>query len=367
MSGNTWTLSCPSNGPYSFGNITLGGGITVNFNTSGSAGTTYNFSGSITNSGTALSFGPGTYNVAQGVTTGGGSTTTFGAGTFNIGQSASGCSGGGRYSICNTSTLTFGGPSTFVLTAGLYNSGGSTLTLGSGTTNSFNIGASSDGNAFYIGGGSKTVLADATGSSSLFKVVGNVNVTSGGGSCLTLSAAAQHDIKGYFSTAGGTTLGAGVYTVNGYIALGANGGGDVSCNGATVGLNGSGVTLVTGASTTLLSGSCASSGFCVAAGYNNVTLTAPTSGTTANLVVVGPTSAQNSATAVFAEGASNTSLSGAFYFPNGAVGLSGGASVGGGTGQCLQLIGSQVTLSGGTAAASTCFGGTGNATVTLVQ
>ena len=60
----------------------MGGGITVNFNTSGTAATTYDFSGSISNTDTALTFGPGIYNVAQGISTGG--KTTFGAGTFNV-------------------------------------------------------------------------------------------------------------------------------------------------------------------------------------------------------------------------------------------------------------------------------------------
>lgn len=365
--GSVWNFTCPSGGSYNFGSLTVGGGITVNFNTSGTAATTYNFSGSVTNSGTTITFGPGIYNIAQGLTTGGGSTTTFGAGTFSIGRSTSSCSGGGMYSICNTSTLTFGGPSTFNLTAGLYNSGGSTLTLGSGTTNSFRIGASSDGNAVYVGGGSKTTFADATGSSNVFSLNGNFNVASGGGSCMTISAAAQHDINGYFSTAGGTILGAGVYTVNGYIGLGANGGGDVTCSGSTVGMNGTGVTLVTSGASTMSSGSCSGLSFCIAAGYSNVALTAPASGTTAALVVIGPSSA--TAGAALTEGASNTSVSGAFYFPKGPISLSGGASIGNGTGQCLTLIGTQVSLSGGTTAASSCVSSasSSSSSVSLVQ
>ena len=406
VSGSTWTLTCPSGGTYNFSALTIGGGINLNFNTSGSALNVYNFSQSLSTSATTA-FGPGTYNFAQnvttngtttfgagtyniggaftagggatttfgagtfnitgGITTGGGTTTTFGAGTFNIGRSASACSGGGMYSICNTSTLTFGGPSTFNLTAGLYNSGGSTLTLGSGTTNSFNIGGSSDGNAVYAGGGSKTIFADATGSSNVFSLNGNFNVASGGGSCMTISAAAQHDIDGFFTTAGGTILGAGVYTVNGYIGLGANGGGDVTCSGSTVGMNGTGVTLVTSGASTMSSGSCSGLSFCIAAGYNNVTLTAPAAGATAALVVIGPASA--TAGAALTEGASNTSVSGAFYFPKGPISLSGGASIGNGTGQCLTLIGTQISLSGGTTAASTCISsaGSSSSSVSLVQ
>ncbi|HEY5072039.1 MAG TPA: pilus assembly protein TadG-related protein [Caulobacteraceae bacterium] len=367
FSGNTWTVTCASGGTYHFGAITTGGGITVNFNTGGSAATTYDFSGSITNTGTAMTFGPGTYNIKQGITTGGGTTTTFGAGTFNLGASASGCNGGGKYSICNTGTnLTFGGPSTFTLAAGVYNSGGENLTLGAGTGNSFNIGASSDGNAFYAGGGSKTIFADATGKT--FQMVGTFNVASGGGSCVSIGASAEHDINGPFITAGGTTLGAGIYTVHGYIALGGNGGGDVTCWGATVGMNGTDVSLVTDGSSTPGSGSCSGQAFCLAAGYNHVTLTAPTTGAMADLAVIGPTSSGNSHGATFTEGASNTSLSGVFYFPYGPVSLSGGASVGNGSGQCLELIGSQVTLSGGTTLASNCISSaTATSSVILVQ
>jgi hypothetical protein len=52
--------------------------------------------------------------------------------------------------------------------------------------------------------------------------------------------------------------------------------------------------------------------------------------------------------------------------------LSGGASVGNGTGQCLEVIASQVTLSGGTALATTCTGlgggsSSSSAAVVLVQ
>ncbi len=162
-------------------------------------------------------------------------------------------------------------------------------------------------------------------------------------------------------------LGSGVYTITGYMDLGGTAGGDVSCNGTTVGMSGSGVTIVLGGATLPASGICSGEAFCLAAGYSNVALTAPGgSATTAGLVVVGPASRTGGAT--FAEGASNTTLSGAFYFPQGTISLSGGASVGGGTGQCLEMIGTQVTLSGGTTAASNCVaGGGGSVKIALVQ
>jgi Flp pilus assembly protein TadG len=355
-----WTVTCTGASTYTFGAISLSGGITVKFNLGGSSSATYSFSGLVDDGGTSLQFGPGTYNLAAGVSTGGGSTTSFGAGTFNIGPMASGCNGSGTYSVCNQGTsLTFGGPSTFVISSGVYNKGGSTLTMGSGTTNSFNIGPSSTGDAVHIGGGSSTTFADATGASDIFQLTGNFNVASGGGSCTWVSAAAQHDIKGAVISAGGTIIGSGVYTVTNYIALGASAGGDVSCGGSTVGLSGSGVTLVAGGYSTPASGTCANQAFCVGAGYGHVTLTSPSSGATAGLVVLGPTGVGLTSGATFAEGASNTSLSGAFYFPQGAISMSGAASIGGGAGQCLEIIGTQVSLGGGSTAASNCLGGNG--------
>lgn len=371
FASNTWTVTCSgsSTSTYNFGNITTGGGITVNFNTGGPSSATYNFSGSINNTGTAMSFGPGTYNIAAGLFTGGGTTTTFAAGSFDIGKATAKCTDGVYYSICNTGTLLkFLGPAQFTLQGGAYNNGGSTLTMGdSGEGNSFNIGPASSGNALWLGGGSTTTLGDATAAGTMFQLVGNFWVPSGGGSCTYLGAANQHDIQGSFYTAGGTVLGSGVYTITGYVDLGGAGGGDVWCNNANLGLSGSAVTLVIGGSTLPSSGVCSGEAFCLAAGYGHVSLTAPSgTATTAGLVVVGP--ASNTGGATFAEGSANTSLSGAFYFPQGPISLSGGASVGGGTGQCLELIGTQVSLGGGTAAASNCVSGGGGTTrIALVQ
>ncbi len=409
---STHTVTCTGNGPFNIASLSLGGGLKLNFNTGGSSSAVYNFSstlsntsgdtmafgpgtftvnGSITNSGTltfgagtfkvngsitnssgTLSFGAGSVTATNGIATGGGTTTTFGAGTFTLGQNGSSCNGSTNYSICNTGTsLTFAGPSTFVLSGGIYNGGGETLTLGSSgtTTNSYNIGKATDGNSIYAGGGATTTLYDATGTGDLFQTAGNI--ASSGGTCLWIPAAAAHDINGYISLAGGTTLGTGVYTVTGYVAFGSNGGGDVTCGGSSVGVSGSNVTLVING-TTVASGSCAGTAFCVAAGFGHVTLTAPTSGTDEQLLVVGPpsTSAHKAAGATFAEGASGTTLTGAFYFPNGPVSLSGSGTINN-AGGCLELVGSQITLAGGSAATSTCSGlggGSGSGvSVSLVQ
>jgi Flp pilus assembly protein TadG len=378
FSGSTWTVTCVGSSSFHFGAISLAGGISVNFNTSGSSLNTYDFSGPISNAGSALTFGPGTFNITGGISSGGGTTTTFGSSsyssTYNITASSSSCNGPTNYSICNGSgsTMTFLGTSTFTLAGGVYNPGGSTLLLGSGTSNSYNIGKMSTGDSVYVGGGATTTLADATGTGDLFQLAGNLN-DGGGGSCLTVPAATQHDINGSLLMSGGVKLGSGVYTIYGAAQMGANGGGTVTCGGTTIGLYGNGVTLVIGANNIPSNGSCTGSyAFCVANGYNNTTLVAPSSGNTEGLAVIGPTSTSNTAGVLFTEGSSSQSISGAFYFPHGAITMDGAATVGNGSSQCLMLIGSQVTMNGGTAIASTCningYSGSGSSgTVALVQ
>ena len=279
LSYSIWTVTCTGTGPYSFGTISHNGGVSVVFQTSsgvtynfaqsisdrgglgGLGSGIYNFNGGITTAGTT-NFAPGTYNVvgaittagtatfgagtskvAAGITAGGGSTATFGAGTFNFGSAS--CSGTAGYSICNTGTsLTFGGPSTFVLAGGMYNGGGASLTIGSGSTNSYNIGKASDGNSINAGTSKIMDLADATGSGDIFQTAGNI--VSGGGSCLALPAAGEHDINGSIDASGGTYLGSGIYTINGYFALGKSSGGDVgNCptTGVTTRLSALGVAL----------------------------------------------------------------------------------------------------------------------------
>jgi Flp pilus assembly protein TadG len=368
-----FTITCTGNGPFNFGALSFGGGVTYSFVATGGA-PVWNFS-SVLNltGGDTYTFSPGTFNFAGGVETGGGVHATFGAvgtaSTYNFGSGSFSCNSSTGYSICNTGTnLTFAGPSQFTIQGGVYNSGGETLVLGNGTTNSFDIGKANDGDSFEQGGGATTTFGDATGTGDVFQMQGNLDVAAGGGSCLTLSAATNHYIGGYFATAGGTTMGAGVYTVNGYFALGPSGGGDVTCNGTAVGLNANNVSLVIGGANVPTSGNNANQSFYMGAGFSNVTLLAPTTGPTANLAVVGPQTGTNGAT--LAEGASGADFSGAFYFPTEAVSMNGGSGLGSfGANQCLMVVGSQVSLSGGATLASSCqgFGAGTTATVVLVQ
>ena len=371
----------------------------MNFNLNGSALNTYNFSKDICDNGTALHFGNGTFNIAGGVASGGGSNTSFGYGTFKIGVLSSGANSCGAptgYSIYNTgSIMTFGSStnaSSFTLAGGLTIPAVRRLSWGraaqavatpvpapAAATPSLRPRATASTSVLprmamrSIWAVVRTSISEMRQARLFKKSSENLNVSSGGGSCLWLGASSNHDIKGFFSTAGGTTLGAGHYTVTKYVSLGGNGGGDVTCGGSTVGIYGNGVTFDLAVSTD--SSSCAGvsgTAFCVAAGYNHVTLVAPGSGdTTQGLVVLGSISSTYTAPASFGEGIGDVGV-GAFYFPDGAITLSGAATLGNGASQCLMLIGLQVTLSGGSAVASTCsipgYSGSGSSgAVALVQ
>jgi Flp pilus assembly protein TadG len=382
-----WIISCPAGGTYNFGSATIQNGIKFEATGGNGSGTaTYNFKGTVKvdngtftfgagtynlaknliQNGSSVTFGAGTYTITQGLYTGGGSQTTFGAGTFNIGAGTAAC-GSSKHSICSEgNTLTFGGPSNFVLPSGIYNKGGSTLTLGSGTTNTFDIGPSNAGNALQLGGGSVTTFADALGST--VKFGGTINGDNAGGACLTLPAAPQHDIKGNITTAGGNKFGAGIYTVTGYVAFGATGGGgNVNCNSISVGVDATNVTFVIGGADTISSGQCQGQAFCIGSGYSSVVITAPNSGTTEKIAIIGPTT--GSAGAMMTQGATHTQVSGAFYFPVGPITMSGGAKIGDGAGECLQLIGATINMSGGTRATSACIANTATngGVVTLVD
>ncbi|WP_158807108.1 pilus assembly protein TadG-related protein [Beijerinckia sp. L45] len=342
--------------------VSTGGGSTTTFG----AGT-FTIGQSVSTAGGATTaFGAGAFTIAQGVYTAGGGTTTFGAGSFAIGQGTTACTGAGKYSICNLGTTTFAGPSMFLLSSGIYNTGGSTLLLGANTTtNSFQVGASSDGYALYVGGGSTTTFGDAT--TGLFQMAGNIYAPQGG-SCMTFSKAAQHDINGSVATAGGTIFGSGIYTVSGYIGMGYANGGNTTCNGVSVGATGTDVTFVTGAASTMASANCPSAAFCISSGFNNVSLSAPTTGPYANLLIVGPTT-YNTGGIALTEGYGGSTLNGAIYFPYGPMTLAGSAGMAPAAGRCLQVIASQINFSGsGNMSAATCFSGSASAwNVALVQ
>nr|WP_328769559.1 TadE/TadG family type IV pilus assembly protein [Devosia sediminis] len=368
-SGN-WTVTCPANvAEHSFGNVTVSGGVRLAFNAGGNGAKRYNF-GSLRVEGQS-SFPDGNYAVARGIYVAS-NTVSFGRGTYRVGANTSGCA----HSICSLSggTLTFGGPSSFSLAAGIRTGGGARMTLGAGETNVFDLGAASTGDSITIEGGATTIFANAVPSGAsnepaTFRTHGHV-YAAGGGSCFIVSVAPQHDINGSFVASGAVVLGAGVYTVDGVFWLGSAGGGGAQCGGSTVSVKAEDVTIVlSGRMPGYAAGGCANTSFCVSAGYSNVVLRAPKTGANAGLAVVGPVNG-NTAGASLVQGASNARISGAFYFPTGPIVMGGGSGLAGGGGDCLQVIGSRVELSGGASAASDCLtgaGGSGERRVVLVQ
>lgn len=372
FSSPTWTVACPAAGTYTFGTISLGGGITLNFNTGQpAANRTFVFNGDINgSSGTAITFGSGDYTVRGGIVATGSMVMTWqGGGTFQVGTTTN-CSGGAGYSLCTSGSgrIIIPGPSTFTLAGGIYQGASGmpptpAMSLGSGSTaNVYTIGRSSSGYSLNNANGS-TLLGPSSTSGQPMSFAGGV-LTSGG-SCVQLPAAANHDINGSINGAGGIYLGGGVYTIAGFVSMGNGGGGDVgNCpsSGVTTGLNGIGVSLIIGGNATVSCGRLTAA-FCLGAGYSTVSLVAPTSSSmlganTAGLAVVGPTSSTNTAGAVFTSGATNTRISGVFYFPYGPINLSGAAALHDtvDSSACLEMVGSQISVNAGSMIGSVCKG-----------
>lgn len=353
-----WIVNCGGQAKvYNFGAFTVPGGVKLELNAE--PGKRFEFSGGLRIEGTA-SFPAGEYVIAKGLYVASG-TATFGKGRFHVGANTPGCS----YSICTLSggKLTIDGPSAFSLTAGLKTGGGARMVLGAGQTNVFDIGAarltSGVGNAIDLEGGSTTILADAMpgdagNDPASFRVHGHIN-GGGGGTCFIVSAAPHHDIAGNFIGSGAVVLGAGIYTIDGAFLLGSSGGGGATCDGQSISLMANNVSLVLSGKSVGTAGSCNGKAFCVGAGYSNIVLRAPTSGAYAGLAVIGPVDGRT-AGASLVEGASNARISGAFYFPTGPIAMGGGSGLAGGGGDCLQMIGSRIELTGGAAAASDCLG-----------
>lgn len=301
FASNIWTFTCPTKTSVNLGDLTIAGGITLNFGVGGVATTIYNFSGGIQNGGgSVMRFGSAVYNIAKGITVPGGARTEFEVGTFRIGPAAG-------------------------------------------------------GNAITVGGSGILQLGSATTTGGALQVVGNV--VTDGGSCLVFGATPYHDVSGNIRVSGALVFGAGIYAIDGYLHLGASAGGSATCLGTIISLQAIDVSIIlSGRGVPTGNQACTNQAFCAGAGYNNMVLRAPTSGSFAKLALIGPTTATVHSGASMQAGAAGGQISGAFYFPNGPISLSGGASVGSASSGCLQLIGSTVTLAGGTTAASDCVG-----------
>lgn len=350
-----WIVNCPAGASlHKFGSITVTG-KSLKFNPGGDIAKRYEFSGPIVvSSGATASFPDGTYIAARGISVMGGANVSFGRGTFMVGPNSSPCGwDASSHSICSAANLSFAGPSSFVLATGFYTGGGAKLILGSGEDNLFDLGAAASGNAVMLGGGAYTVMGNATVRPDAFRLRGHFN-GGGGGSCTMVSAAPHHDIDGSVTLAGAVIFGSGIYTVDGTFLMA--GGGGATCDGRTVSVEAEGVSIVLSGRGVSAGGACPNAAFCIAAGYSNVLIRAPSTGSTKGLAVIGPTDGSTGGASLVA-GAVNARISGAFYFPTGPIEMGGGAGLSSGGSDCLQLIGSRITLSGGANAASDCLTG----------
>src|ERR1700722_19039621 len=108
VASGVWTVTC-SAGTHTFGTISVASSATVNFAVGGSSSNIYNFTQVATGAGT-MNFGPGTFNIAQGiVNTNVSAWTTCGPGPLNIGKYTGPCRGSpSDESICHAGpTMTF--------------------------------------------------------------------------------------------------------------------------------------------------------------------------------------------------------------------------------------------------------------------
>lgn len=358
-----WSVDCsavPANSEIRFGSITVSGSVKLEIDHNSSVKRRYFVNGKmeITGSGGFESNG-GKWTIRDGIRIDGSTSATFGSGEYIIGSgyhSGGGYScSGNKYSVCVQGSGKFivAGPSSFDFGYGIRIEGNTIAELGSGNGNSYHFGNPvTNLTSVYVSGSSRLRTANVSKDSG-FKIKGDVTTT--GGSCIWFGEAPQHDVDGSMSFGGGVYLGAGMWTINGGFTLGANGGGNVSnCFGQDISLRAENVTLVLSGKGVKSSGSCGNAAFCATAGYRNVTLTASQQGPTAGIAIIGPQTPGIKNGALFAAGASSAQVSGAFYFPNGPLDMTGGAGIGGGSGRCFQVVATRVTLSGGTTAASNC-------------
>ncbi|MFC5384605.1 pilus assembly protein TadG-related protein [Aquamicrobium segne] len=357
-----WTVDCsdvPVSNEIRFGSITVAGGVTLDIDADDPVKRRYFVNGRMeTGSSGTFIFNGGRWVIRDGLRIHGSASATFGAGEYIIGSGyytngGFNC-GGNKHSVCvqGSGSLVFAGPSSFDFGYGIRVEGSTVTELGAGGGNYYHMGNPvTNSTSISVNGSARLRTGDVSRDNG-FRIKGDV--VTAGGTCIWLGSATQHDVDGHMTFGGGVHLGAGMWTVNGRFALGANGGGNVNCFGQDISLSAQDVTLVLSGKAIKPLGSCGETVFCATAGYRNVTLTAPDSGPTAGVAVIGPQLASVRYGALFTAGASSARISGAFYFPNGPLEMSGGAGVGGGSGSCFQAIASKVTLSGGTTGASNC-------------
>jgi len=382
------SLTLPGNTLY--GNVTDGyyNACTINFS---GGGTTSMLGLSLSGSNVTINFGPGTYTIGSfaissygtvtvniasgsvikipGAFSTSSCTTLTGSATWTIQGGISDSSACGlsfintnsstlsTFTIAGGITVSNSGPAVFpagtytIATAG---SGGYGLTVGGGDSATFGNGSFIIADGISLGGGGTLTIGNPQDSNSVFQIPSTTNsnnaITTGGGSKLSIGSFTNVDVNGIVQLESDLYLGAGTWTVNGTLNMISSGGGTFSApDNAFI----------------------AAGPIEFGQGFNSITLDAPNSistGTEGQASTVAL--ASNSTTASTVEGgASDTVVTGAVYFPNGALTESGAGNLTG-NGSCVQVIANAITLSAGSTLTTNCSslgsGGQGGA-VSLVE
>lgn len=372
-----WVFNCPEYEFYRISDFALEGDgrASLEFNLGGHPDSVYYFVSPVVLDAVGVRFGPGTYHFYNGLKLMNGATASFQQGNLHFGNIYEGedCTETVRAGICvigKSELHFFSDSSDIAIYSGLYASENSLVGIGDGGINSLYVGVMLDdrnrltSQSIYIESGAQLTVADATRMANSITIMGNVETRDQ--TCFTFGAAANHDLRGNMELNGSTRLGAGVYTLGGYFAVGTQAAGPTRCWGRRIGLDGKQVTIVVNGRSQITSGVCAGASFCIAAGFNNFGLTAPTSGPYKSLAIVGPSG--NSTSAVINGSSAMSLLRGIVYYPNGPVRFASASSGGGTPDNCLQIIGLDVNLTAPGNVVSECIStGGGVSRVSLIQ
>jgi hypothetical protein len=297
----------------------------VNF--AGGTGSSLTVSGSVSvGGGSRLMIGDGLVAILSSLSLSGGTAVTIGNGRHYLGPVSV---GGGADLVIGTGDLDVNGMLDI-------SGGGSTVAIGNGN---YVFGratsGANNGRSIFLSGGS--VLTMGTGT---FSADGDIKTT--GGSSITFGVTANHFINGDLDLMGTAVFGAGRYTING--AFTNNTGGSMS---------GTGVTFILADNFRLTGGT-------------SLNLAAPSNalgGGLADILIASLGNAQS-----HIGGGSQNIYTGTVYIPNAHISFTGGSGVSG-NGGCFTLIADTIDFSGGNSTATSCPGVTGanGKSVRLVQ
>lgn len=366
-SSKTYTIPA---GTYAIKNLTVAGGVTVNFQGS----STITISNGFNNGGNRVTFPSGTLTVVGGFNSGstgvtiGNANVAIGSGTVTF--AGTNVIGNGNVTI--NSTLTIGGGSSLTMGAGNHGfnaisvGGGGWLKMGDGdldVVGSTSVGGSStvaagagayrlgngSGDAINLSGSGVMIMGDGTFSA-------NGNITTAGGSRLVFGKTDNHYITGNMTIAGSVLFGISRYTIGGNFTNGTGGTTwpySSTVTGATYGNTLEGVSVsgydMAGVNVTfILRGTLNLAGGAKTKLIASTTTVSGGAGAFADILI---DSLTNTATN-WGAGAQNVFV-GAVHLPNSTVSMSGGTTTLSG-GQCFMLIANVINATGGASAGSAC-------------